>query len=62
MIKRKTEVKNEGGDQYVLIDDVKIAKRGRIGTETWILLEPGWEVHDLSDGITVIVPVQSKSG
>ena len=42
-------------DMFVVIDDVKIAKRGRPGTlqaGTWISLEPGWTVRNgPSDGV-----------
>ena len=41
-------------DMFVVIDDVRIAKRGRPGTlqaGTWISLEPGWTVRNSpSDG------------
>ena len=38
-----------GTDIFVLIDGVKIAKRGHPGTpqaKTWVSLEPGWRVFD----------------
>jgi hypothetical protein len=37
----------DGKDFFVVIDGVKIARRGCPGTsqaETWVSLEPGWEV------------------
>ncbi len=38
---------NEGKETFVVVDGVKIAKRGQPGTAqagTWISLEPGWAV------------------
>ena len=46
------EVKNwrvvyEGQEAFVLVNDVKVAKRGSPGASTWISLEPGWTVRDV---------------
>lgn len=38
-------------DIFVLIDGVKIARRGYPGApqaKTWVTLEPGWQVLDIS--------------
>jgi hypothetical protein len=38
-----------GEDIFVVVDGVKVAKRGKPGTpqaKTWISLEPGWVVRD----------------
>jgi hypothetical protein len=47
----------EGDHIYVVIDGVKIAKRGRPGTpqaKTWVSLEPGWRVLDGPDQTLVV--------
>jgi hypothetical protein len=34
---------------FVMLDDVKIAERGPMGTphdRTWVPLQPGWEIKD----------------
>jgi hypothetical protein len=39
----------EGVDMFVLVNGVKVARRGHKGTpqaKTWISLEPGWRVFD----------------
>jgi hypothetical protein len=44
---------SDGHDIFVVVDGVRIAKRGRPGTpqaKTWISLEPGWRVLDLYEG------------
>ena len=59
------EVKNfrvvyEGQEAFVIINDMKIAKRGKPGTPgatTWASLEPGWTVHDIQ-GSYGLVEVQ----
>jgi hypothetical protein len=41
--------RDENGDVFVLIDGMKIAKRGLPDTahaDTWIMLERGWFVRD----------------
>ena len=41
------EIIGDGEDIYIIVDGVKIAKRGHPGTlqaKTWIALEPGWNV------------------
>ncbi|MCC6888513.1 MAG: hypothetical protein IT536_08275 [Hyphomicrobiales bacterium] len=48
----------DGKDMYVVIDGVKIAKRGHKGTpqaKTWVSLEPGWSVIDTKDGTGIEV-------
>lgn len=46
------EVKNwrvvyEGQEAFVIVNDVKVAKRGSPGAITWVSLEPGWTVRDV---------------
>lgn len=39
----------DGADVFVVVDGVRIAKRGRPGTsqaKTWVSIEPGWTVLD----------------
>lgn len=41
------ELVGDGQDIFVVVDGVKVAKRGRPGTpqaRAWIALEPGWRV------------------
>jgi hypothetical protein len=41
---------SDGSDIFVLIDGVKIARRGYPGTpqaRTWVTPEPGWQVFDV---------------
>ena len=42
------EIKIEGGDMFVVVNGVKIARRAGKGKlqQTWISLEPGWRVLD----------------
>jgi hypothetical protein len=54
MTKRKPALDYERTetDFYLLLDGVRIAKRGRPGTpqaKTWIPLKPGYEFHDTPD-------------
>ena len=52
------ELHNDGENIFVLIDGVKIAKRGLPGTahaHTWIMLEPGWFVRDVNGGKAIEV-------
>ena len=45
-------IQGEGEDLFVIVDGVKIAKRGKPGTPqagTWISLEPGWTVRGAPD-------------
>ncbi|MGB6540585.1 MAG: hypothetical protein WBF03_06875 [Xanthobacteraceae bacterium] len=49
-------------EMYVVLDGVRIAKRGRPDTpqaQTWVSLEPGFVVLDNSDRTAIIV---EKSG
>jgi hypothetical protein len=44
---------SDGHDVFVVVDGVRVAKRGRPGTaqaRTWVSLEPGWRVLDLYEG------------
>jgi hypothetical protein len=52
---------SDGRDIFIVLDDVKIAKRRRAGTpqaKTWISLEPGWSVLDGPDGESIEVSYQ----
>lgn len=50
---RKVEIQGDRSGLFVIVDGVKIAKRGRPGTpyaKTWVSLEPGWVVRDFDEG------------
>jgi len=52
------ELHNDGENTFVLVDGVKIAKRGRPDTAhamMWIMLEPGWIVRDIHEGQAIEV-------
>jgi hypothetical protein len=52
------ELHNDGEDVFVLVDGVKIARRGRPHTAqamTWVMLEPGWMVRDVQRGNAIEV-------
>jgi hypothetical protein len=52
------ELHNDGENVYVLVNGMKIAKRGAPDTaqaETWIMLEPGWIVRDVDHGNAIEV-------
>jgi hypothetical protein len=52
------ELHNDGENVYVLVNGMKIAKRGSPDTvqaETWIMLEPGWIVRDVDHGNAIEV-------
>ena len=39
-------------DMFIVVDDVRIAQRGKPGTpqaRRWVALEPGWEAWDEDD-------------
>jgi hypothetical protein len=43
-------MRGEGGDIFIIVDGLKIARRGYPNTpqaRTWVSLEPGWEVRGL---------------
>jgi hypothetical protein len=47
------EMEGDGRDLFIVVDGVKVAKRGRAGTpqaETWVSIEPGWSVLDVEGG------------
>jgi hypothetical protein len=51
MTKRKPEISmvSDGVDIFVVVDGVRIARRGHPDTpqaRTWVSLEPGWQVLD----------------
>jgi hypothetical protein len=50
--------RDENNDIVVLVEGMKIAKRGLPHTpqaETWIMLEPGWTVRDVNGGQAIEV-------
>jgi hypothetical protein len=50
------KIVSEGSDLFVVLDGVKIAKRGHPGTphaKTWISLEPGWVVRSTNEPMIV---------
>jgi hypothetical protein len=50
--------RDENNDIVVLVEGMKIAKRGLPDTpqaETWIMLEPGWIVRDVAGGNAIEV-------
>lgn len=47
------EIEFNGEALFVIVDGLKIAKRGEPGTKhagTWISIEPGWIVRDADSG------------
>jgi hypothetical protein len=52
LAKAKIGHEKAGGDLFVTLDGLRIAKRGHLGTphaKKWIPLEPGYEVFDNDD-------------
>lgn len=52
------ELHEDGDDVFVLVDGMKIARRGRPDTAqamTWVMLEPGWTVRDVQSGTAIEV-------
>jgi hypothetical protein len=50
-------------DFYLLLDGVRVAKRGRPGThqaKTWIPLKPGYEFYDTPDLSEIIVGIPPR--
>jgi hypothetical protein len=48
----------DGGEIFVIVDGVKIAKRGHLSTHqamTWVSLEPGWKVFSTADNNTFTI-------
>jgi hypothetical protein len=55
---------SDGHDLFVMLDGVKIAKRGHPGTayaRQWISLEPGYAVHDGPDEIIIEVHPERRA-
>lgn len=53
---KKATMKYDGHDLLIIVDGLKIAKRGRPNTpqaKIWVSIEPGWKVFDVEDGIEV---------
>ena len=52
----KTEMESDGRDIFIVIDGVRVAKRGRSSTaeaSTWVTLVPGWGIRDAVDGLVI---------
>jgi hypothetical protein len=52
------EITKIGDDVFVLLDDIKIAKRGKDGTsqaDSWVVLEPGFSVVDSADLTKLVI-------
>jgi hypothetical protein len=52
----KTEMASDGRDIFIVIDGVRVAKRGRSSTAealTWVTLVPGWGIRDAVDGLVI---------
>jgi hypothetical protein len=50
MSKQTAMMEGDGRDIFIVVDGVRIAKRGSPGTpqaKTWVSLEPGWSVLDV---------------
>jgi len=51
-------VESDGEDIFIVVDGLKIAKRGHPETpqaKTWVSLEPGYIVRDGGDGTSIEV-------
>jgi hypothetical protein len=49
-----------GDDIFVLLDDMKIAKRGKVGTpqaDSWVVLEPAFIVVDSADLTKLVIEI-----
>jgi hypothetical protein len=58
------KIESDGTDVFVVLNGVKIAKRGYPGTpqsKTWIPLEPGYTVLDCSNGAIEVVFNKSRT-
>jgi hypothetical protein len=54
----EAEIMCDGRDLFVLLDGVKIAKRGEPGSALaaqWISIEPGYRVLDGADGSEIVI-------
>ena len=50
---------HDGEDLYIIVDGVKVAKRGsadRSAPSTWETLKPGWSVVEDGDGVQIRGP------
>ena len=53
---KQLKIEADSNDIFVVLDGVKIAKRGQPGTpyaKAWISLEPGWSVLDCQEGVEI---------
>ena len=53
----KTEMASDGRDIFIVIDGVRVAKRGHSNTaetSTWVKLVPGWGIRDAVDGLVIL--------
>jgi hypothetical protein len=58
------ELHDDGEDIFVLVDGVKIARRGRPDTAqamTWVMLVPGWTVRDVQSGNAIEVRTRAHA-
>jgi len=49
-------MESDGRDIFIVIDGVRVAKRGRLGTpeaSTWVTLVSGWGIRDAADGLVI---------
>jgi hypothetical protein len=54
---RNVVMQGEGDDIFIIVDGVKIARRGYPNTpqaRTWVSLEPGWEVRGSHEEIEIL--------
>jgi len=58
----RCEIVSDGSIVWVVVDGVKVARRGYPGTpqaRTWVSLEPGWRVLDSSyEGKQLVITVE----
>jgi hypothetical protein len=58
------EVHHEGDEVFLLVDGVKIAKRGMDAVDVamnWIVLEPGWVVRDANRGLEIEIKYEGAT-
>jgi hypothetical protein len=53
----KVQVETSGRDIFVVVDGVRVARRGHLDMPqeagTWVSIEYGWEVTDSDEGILI---------
>jgi hypothetical protein len=58
------EIQSDGQEVFVIVNGVTIAKRGNRGPAkygTWIMLEPGWVVRDITQGEAIEIRFEGAS-